>query len=70
MTYLEMDIIFSRYFLFLKYGSHPMIAFVLTHPVDYTRGRQPIWNRITYRENDFGFAQELEKISIFHKRHD
>ena len=27
MTYLEMDIICSRFFLFLKYGSHPMIAF-------------------------------------------
>ena len=29
MTYLEMDIICSRFFLFLKYGSHPMIAFFL-----------------------------------------
>ena len=27
MTYLEMDIICSRFFLFLKYSSHPMIAF-------------------------------------------
>ena len=26
MTYLEMDIICSRFFLFLKYSSHPMIA--------------------------------------------
>ena len=37
MTYLEMDIICSRFFLFLKYGSHPMIAgfffFFLIHPV-------------------------------------
>ena len=28
MTYLEMDIVCSRFFLFLKYGSHPMIAFL------------------------------------------
>ena len=28
MTYLEMDIICSKFFLFLKYSSHPMIAFV------------------------------------------
>ena len=27
MTYLEMDIICSRFFLFIKYSSHPMIAF-------------------------------------------
>ena len=27
MTYLEMDIIFSRFLLFLKYSPHPMIAF-------------------------------------------
>ena len=27
MTYLEMDIICSRFFLFLKYSSHPMIVF-------------------------------------------
>ena len=38
MTYLEMDIICSRFFLFLKYDSHPMIVFFfffffLTHPV-------------------------------------
>ena len=29
MTYLEMDIICSRFFLFLKYSFHPMIAFFL-----------------------------------------
>ena len=26
MTYLEMDVIFSRFLLFLKYSPHPMIA--------------------------------------------
>ena len=38
MTYLEMDIICSRFILFLKYSSHPMIAiffFFLTHPEQY-----------------------------------
>ena len=29
MTYLEIDIICSRFFLFLKYSSHPTIAFCL-----------------------------------------
>ena len=33
MTNLEIDIICSRFFLFLKYSSHPMIAFFMTHPV-------------------------------------
>ena len=28
MTYLEMDIIFSRFLLFIKYDPHPMIVFV------------------------------------------
>ena len=27
MTYLEMDIICSRFFLFIKYSSHPMVVF-------------------------------------------
>ena len=30
MTYLEMDIICSRFLLFLKYSPHPMIFFLLT----------------------------------------
>ena len=30
MAYLEMDIIFSRFLLFLEYSPHPMIAFLLT----------------------------------------
>ena len=33
MTSLEIDIFCSRFFLFLKYSSHLMIAFFLTHPV-------------------------------------
>ena len=33
MTVLEMDIIFSRFFLFSKYSPYPMIAFFFTHPV-------------------------------------
>ena len=33
MTNLEIDIICSRFFLFLKYSSHPMIAFFMTHPL-------------------------------------
>ena len=33
MTNLEIDIICSRFFLFLRYSSHPMIAFFMTHPV-------------------------------------
>ena len=33
MTNLEIDIICSRFFLFLKYSSHPVIAFFMTHPV-------------------------------------
>ena len=33
MTYLEMDIIFSRFFLFLKYNPHSVIAVLFTHPV-------------------------------------
>ena len=33
MTNLEIDIICSRFFLFLKYSSHLMIAFFMTHPV-------------------------------------
>ena len=36
MTYLEMDIIFSTFFLFLKYGPHLMIVFFVTHPVHQT----------------------------------
>ena len=33
MTNLEIVIICSRFFLFLKYSSNPMIAFFMTHPV-------------------------------------
>ena len=33
MTNLEIDIICSRFFLFLKHSYHPMIAFFMTYPV-------------------------------------
>ena len=33
MTYLNIDIIFSKFLFFLKYSPHPMIVFFFTHPV-------------------------------------
>ena len=39
MTYLEIDIICSIFFLFLKYSSHPMIAvFFLTRYIIFQKG--------------------------------
>ena len=34
MTYLEMDKIFSRFFLFVKRSPHRMTVFIFTHPVE------------------------------------
>ena len=60
MIYFEMNIIFSRFFLFLKYSPHPMIAFFLDSP-----GR--LYSSATILELKRGLGGRIQ-LSFTHKR--
>ena len=72
MTNLEIDIICSRVFLFLKYSSHPLIAFFMTHLVHLIckgclnfKWSSPVLFYRPLARTDWGGVQDPQKCTFW-----